>query len=265
VRFIVLLLIAIAGAASAQSTPHADRPVVAVIDSGVARTPELAGSLIAEYDTAATTARPAFQPRYDHGTMVATILVREAKQSLGIVSIRIDDPAGRPAGANPPCQPSPEPVAEAIRKATSLGVDAINISLALQDDPSIVDAIRQASKKGILIVLAAGNDGLDHPGNLKMATAAFPKAVLVGALDGAGQVWSGTNRPDDQRLPYNYAWQRGVDVPTVLANGMAARATGTSFAAPIETARLLAAGKIGVHMPDLASLPESLTAATPGS
>jgi hypothetical protein len=63
--------------------------------------------------------------------------------------------------------------------------------------------------------------------------------VLVGALDSAGQVWEKTNRPAQRSFPYHYSWQLGVAVPTALADGQAARATGTSFAAPIETAQRL--------------------------
>jgi subtilisin family serine protease len=215
------------------------RPVVAVIDSGVARTPELEGLLVAEYDVAAPSPRQAFVPRYDHGTMVATILARAAKNQVEIVSIRIDDPAGCPAGANPPCQPSAKVVERAIRQATRLGVDAINLSLSLAEDKGIVDAVRDAAAKGITIVIAAGNEGRDHPANLRMAEAAYPHAVLVGALDAGGQPWAMTNKPDANPEGYLYTWQRGVDVPTMLANGRAAFATGTSFAAPIETARLI--------------------------
>ena len=89
------------------------------------------------------------------------------------------------------------------------------------------------------VVLAAGNDGLDRPGNLSLARAAFPWAILVGALDATGAPWAGTNRPETNPEGYHYAWQPGVDVPTATATGAAAIATGTSFAAPIETARLL--------------------------
>jgi subtilisin family serine protease len=218
----------------------AARPLVAVIDSGVARTPELADLLVAEYDVASSAPRQAFVPRYDHGTMVATILARAAKNQIGIVSVRIDDPAGCPEGANPPCQPSAKVVERAIRKATRLGVDAINLSLSLADDEGIIDAVRDAAAKGITIVIAAGNEGRDHPANVRMAAAAYPRAVLVGALDAVGQPWAMTNRPDANPEGYLYSWQRGVDVPTMLANGMPAHATGTSFAAPIETARLMA-------------------------
>ena len=218
----------------------AQRPRVAIIDSGVAKTTELAGLVSAEYDMASDPGRTEFQPRYDHGTMVATILARAAHGQVDIISLRIDDPAGCPAGANPPCQPSAAPVARAIRRAADLGVDAINISLALDQDPSITAAIADAAAKGIRVVLAAGNNGYDHPGNLAPARAAYPNAVLVGAIDSDGKPWSGTNRPDATPEGYNYAWQLGVKVPTAAIDGRPVTGTGTSFAAPLETARFLA-------------------------
>src|SRR5207237_10383924 len=108
---------------------------------------ELAGPVSAQYDMASDPGRAEFQPRYDHGTMVATILARAAHGQVDIISLRIDDPAGCPAGANPPCQPSAAPIAKAIRRATDLGVDAINISLALDQDPSITAAIADAAAR----------------------------------------------------------------------------------------------------------------------
>ncbi|WP_221239378.1 S8 family peptidase [Sphingomonas xinjiangensis] len=234
-------MIAALSAAVAPADEQPLRPRVAIIDSGVARTPELASVLVAEYDMASNPPRPAFKPHFDHGTMVATILARSAGYRVEIVSLRIDDPAGCPAGSTPPCQPSGEPVARAIRHAADLGVDAINISLALGNDAVITDAVRYAGGKGIPVILAAGNQGLSHPANLAMARAAYPSAVLVGAIDGAGSPWSGTNRPDAEPEGYNYVWHFGVNVPTSAADGRPVTATGTSFAAPIETARLLTA------------------------
>ena len=67
--------------------------------------------------------------------------------------------------------------------------------------------------------------------------------MLGGALDAYGQPWNGTNRPEAGDPGYRYVWQRGVEVPTELADGSQVVATGTSFAAPIEAARLLAAAK----------------------
>ena len=233
-------LLAALSVASA-STAHADpsRPRVAIIDSGIARTPELASLIVAEYDVAATPQRPAFRPRFDHGTMVATILARAARHNVSIISFRIDDPAGCPSGASPPCQPSAVPIADAIRRATALGVDAINLSLALDGDPRITAAVKDAAAKGIGIVMAAGNQGRQHPSNLAPARAAYPAAVLVGAVDAAGKRWSGTNLPDPRPRDYNYVWRLGVQVPTTGADGRPVTGTGTSFAVPIETARLL--------------------------
>jgi hypothetical protein len=216
------------------AAPAAARPVVAIVDSGVARTPELERVVIGEYDMAGT--RPAFHPRYDHGTMVATILSREAQGAVDILSFRIDDPAGCPPGKAPPCQPSVMPIVHAIDKAIELGVDAINLSLTLADSPTITQAVRRATDKGILVVMAAGNAGRDRPDNIMMARAGFPHAVLVGATDFSGIPWSGTNRPvSDDRLAY--VWRPGVAVPTASATGQRVFGTGTSFAAPIETAR----------------------------
>ncbi|HUD91064.1 S8/S53 family peptidase [Sphingobium sp.] len=212
---------------------------MAIIDSGVAKTAELQPLLTAQYDMASLPARAAFKPRYDHGTMVATILARAAARDVEIISLRIDDPAGCPTGANPPCQPNVAPVAAAIRRAVSLEVDAINISLALDDDPRIAAAAGEAGARGIDVILAAGNRGLDHPDNLTAARAAYPRAVLVGALDAAGLPWIGTDRPDPAPHRYLYTWQLGVKVPTVAADGRAVAGTGTSIAVPIETARLL--------------------------
>jgi hypothetical protein len=172
--------------------------------------------------------------------MVATILAHATDRAVRIISFRIDDPAGCPGNSVPPCQPSGAPIARAIQMATDAGVDAINLSLLLKDDPSIVSAVRAATRRGIRVIMAAGNQGLDHPGNLRMAIAGYPHAVLVGALDVDGNAWSGTNAPGDHAAGrYNYVWQRGVAVPTRTADGTSVYVTGTSFAAPIETARLI--------------------------
>lgn len=227
------------------STPTLARPVVAIIDSGVARTAELDHALVGEQDLAGD--RPAYQPRFDHGTMVATILNREAAGAVDILSLRIDDPAGCPAGRAPPCQPSAKPIVRAIQRAIDLRVDAINLSLSLADDPAITEAVRRAARAGILVVMAAGNAGRDRPDNISMAEAGFPYTVLVGATDAAGHPWSGSNRPrpDDQRI---YVWRPGVAVPTMTAGGQTVFGTGTSFAAPIETARrvLAKSGEIAI-------------------
>ena len=203
VRVLLSFLCLFGAAAANAATPV---PVVAVIDSGIAATPELKPLLIGEVDVASAAGRAVFQPRYDHGTMVATILARSAGHTVHILSYRLDDPAGCPAGASPPCQGSAEPIARAIRLAAEAGVDAINLSLSLKDDPTIAKAVHDATARGITVVMAAGNDGMDHPVNVRMAQAGYPRAVLVGALDERGNAWSGGNAPGDHSAGrYNYA------------------------------------------------------------
>lgn len=221
------------------------RPVVAVVDSGIARTPELVSVLKAEYDEAGN--REPFQPHDGHGTMVATILNRAANGEIDIVSLRIDDAKGCPPSLHPPCQSDPRAVARAIDHATALGVDAINLSLALANDPAITAAVARATKRGITVVMAAGNNGRDHPDNLAMARQGYPLAVLVGATDEDGKPWAGTNRPEPDETGYAYAWQPGVSIPTVNAQGIICWATGTSFAAPVETARRVLAKPAPAH------------------
>jgi hypothetical protein len=168
------------------------------------------------------------------------VLHRAAKGGVDMVSLRIDDPAECPVGLNPPCQPNAQPIVAAIDKAVSLGVDAINISLALKSDPAIEQAIGRAARSGVRVVLAAGNNGADHPGNLAMAIAGYPNTVLVGALDPFGEPWAKSNRPDVRSgTDYNFDWRPGVDIATTNADGSAARASGTSIAAPMETAFVL--------------------------
>lgn len=220
-------------------------PRIAIIDSGIAETRELKPLLEAEYDLATTPARTPFLPRYDHGTMVATILARAAHRKVRLISLRIDDPRGCPPKLSPPCQPRSAPIADAIRTAIRLGVDVINISLAMPSDPAIVAAVREAAAKRIHVVLAAGNEGLDHPGNLAAARAGYPMTVLVGATDRAGRVWTHSNRPEPEVSGYRYTWQPGVDISTVAADGRAKLGTGTSFAAPLESARIADAGRPG--------------------
>lgn len=228
---------AIAAAIAGSPASAADRPLVAVIDGGVARTAELEGVLVEELDFAATPARAPFTPTNDHGTLVATVLHRAAGGAVDIMSLRIDDPAGCPEGANAPCQRDPLAIAAAIHAAIDLGADAINISLNMPDDPAIIAAVHRAAASGVKVVLAAGNDGADSPGNRQAAIAGYPGAVLVGALDWTGEAWVGSNQPDDEAgRSYKYVWRPGVAVDTIRADGTPGRASGTSIAAPIETA-----------------------------
>lgn len=225
--FLVVSATLIASAATA-------RPLVAVIDSGIAVTAELRPHLVGEVDAAARPARARLKPRFDHGTKVATILSRAAAGQADILSIRVDDPAGCPSGVNPPCQSDRNVIAWAVYAAVAHRADVINISMALMDAPVISRAVSFAAWHGTQVVIASGNDGRLVPNNLSHARAGYPNAVLVGALEPDGSMWLKSNRPPTSPVGYSFTWRWGARVPTALMDGTPTVASGTSLAAPIE-------------------------------
>ncbi len=112
------------------------------------------------------------------------------------------------------------------------GVPVINISLSGPRNPAVASAIARITKRGHIIVAAAGNDGPAAP------------PVFPGAYDGV----VGVTAVDAQNRVYRYANRgahvdfsaRGVAVAAIDAKGAVRDATGTSFAAPVIAARLAA-------------------------
>jgi hypothetical protein len=128
------------------------------------------------------------------------------------------------------------------------GVPVINVSLSGPRNPAVASAIARITKRGHVIVAAAGNDGPAAP------------PVFPGAYDGV----LGVTAVDAQNRVYRYANRgthvdfaaRGVAVPTIDAKGDVRDATGTSFAAPIIAARL--AGQL--RKPDSAAAQKAIRA-----
>ena len=231
-RCVSLFLVA---SATLSTSAAIARPLVAVIDSGIAVTAELRPHLVGEVDAAARPARAMLVPRFDHGTKVATILSRAAGGQADILSIRVDAPVGCPAGVNPPCQSNRDVIAWAIYAAVARRADVINISMALMDAPVISRAISFAAWHGTQVVIASGNDGRLVPNNVSHARAGYPNAVLVGALESDGSMWRKSNRPATSTpAGYSFTWRWGASVPTALMDGTPTVASGTSLAAPIE-------------------------------
>jgi hypothetical protein len=105
--------------------------------------------------------------------------------------------------------------------------------------------------------MAAGNQGQERPANLAAAIAGHPATVLVGALDAFGEPWENSNKPDAASgADYNFVWRPGVEVWTAGADGAPVQASGTSLAAPMETASILVGmrGKKAVQDADAAEV-----------
>ncbi|MFD0721028.1 type VII secretion-associated serine protease mycosin [Streptomyces globosus] len=156
---------------------------VAVIDSGVARIPELEGQVLPGKDFATAYGNDERTDYDRHGTSMAAIIAGSGKHPSGdgayglapgakILPIRV------PHEEN---QLAPSWTA-AIRYAADSEAKIINISMGMseRDDPARADAVKYALSKGKLIFAAVGNDGKST--NDVKYPAATPGIVGVGAV-----------------------------------------------------------------------------------
>ncbi|TWX53663.1 S8 family serine peptidase [Colwellia hornerae] len=120
--------------------------------------------------------------------------------------------------------------------------DVVNLSLGgLSDCPSYMqEAINAANEAGVMVVVAAGNDGINvesfTPGNCLGVT-------TVGALTSSGDKASFSNYGD--RLDFT---AQGIDIISLTATeGSVGWWEGTSFSSPLVAASLLLAKQAAPH------------------
>jgi hypothetical protein len=116
------------------------------------------------------------------------------------------------------------------------GVDIVNMSFSGPQDPAVARAIERMSKKGIVLVAAAGNQGPIAPPSYP---AAYPQVIAVTAVNR-----NGDNYPKANRGTHIDVSAPGVDVLTALPRAQQGLRTGTSFAAPFVTAIIASQGDI---------------------
>jgi hypothetical protein len=128
-------------------------------------------------------------------------------------------------------------IAAGVRHAVAVGASVIVICLAGAEPlPRTRRAIADAGARGVVVVAAAGNDGVDidvapsFPGGYDA-----PNLVTVAAADGDGRLLPSSNRGRvvDAVVP-------AAAVPTCNATGAPIRAGGTSAAAAVMAGRLAA-------------------------
>ena len=112
----------------------------------------------------------------------------------------------------------------------SFGVKLVNMSFSGPRDELVAEAIEKLSRKGIVFVAAAGNEG---PTAAPSYPAAYPQVIAVTAVTKDLHNYRHANRGDhiDVAAP-------GVDIWTAMPGGRAGYHSGTSFAAPQVTAIL---------------------------
>jgi serine protease len=154
-----------------------DGVIVAVIDTGVAKVPDLAQTeLVPGWNFVNNTADATDD--HGHGTHVAGTIAQSTHNGVGVAGVAfhakimpIKVLSARGSG-------SISGIAEGIRFAADHGAKVINMSLGGPMASSVLGkAINYAHQKGVTVVCAAGNDGrgkVSYP-------AAYPHAIAVAA------------------------------------------------------------------------------------
>jgi serine protease AprX len=188
------------------SSPNGRGVTVAVVDTGVADVPDLAGRVL-HLDVSSSRPRTDSGDDYGHGTFVAGLVGGDGRSS-----------AGRFQGAAPDARLLDIRVAQndgstslisvlrglqiVSASADALNIRVLNLSLSsgsplpYQVDP-LTQALEALWRQGVTVVTAAGNDG-PTPGSVS-SPGLDPTLLTAGALDEAGT----PARDDDTVAPYS--------------------------------------------------------------
>jgi membrane-anchored mycosin MYCP len=195
---------------------------VAVVDSGVDYTPQLAGR-VTDYDVTGT----GVQDCQAHGTAVASIIAASDEAASGepfagvapaakIISIKVNSQERGTSNF----------LAQGIEDAALLGAQVINVSIVTRNTPQLVAAVNFALRKGAVIVAAGGNDG-PQTGVGPFYPANYPGVLSVGAVASDGSLGDFSDQRSDVAVT-----APGVDVIGAYPGGGYQEINGTSFATP---------------------------------
>lgn len=162
-----------------------------------------------------------------HGTHVAGTIAAE-KNDFGvtgvaynakIMAVKVLDDNG--SGTN-------VDVAAGIKYAADNGADVINLSLGGGYSSEIEEAVKYATAKGTVVVMAAGNEYASEPGF--PANLANQWGVTVGAVDSANKMPDFSNKAGSTELDYVVA--PGSQVYSTTPDNTYSTFSGTSMATP---------------------------------
>ncbi|MGC8963215.1 MAG: S8 family peptidase [Candidatus Bipolaricaulaceae bacterium] len=164
-------------------------------------------------------------PIHYHGTSVASVIAAYAQNIVGVapkvrlMDVRFLDSQGLFY------ERDWKKLAQAIDYAVQNGARIINLSLYAKGNPPavVMEALRRAWEKGVIVITIAGNDGRSGVNPLGR-----PDCVLtVAATDRADRPASFSNYGPEVDLS-----APGVEIPALLPTGGVGSFSGTSFAAP---------------------------------
>ena len=174
----LLLGVLALAAPAAIAKASAPRVVVAVVDSGVTVTKQLASRILPGWDFVDDDAIP--NDQNGHGSEIASIVAAQCGSCV-ILPVRVIGGAGIGTA---------EVAAQGVQWAVAHGAQVINLSMTTPaDNAALSDAIEAAVHAGVTVVVAAGNAGepVGYPG------ASAPDAITVGSVDTAGNRYSWSN------------------------------------------------------------------------
>lgn len=222
--------------------------VVAVLDTGVdASHPDLAGRVLPGWDSMDPEGDGRSDPN-GHGTHVAGIIGAASGNGEGIsgvapgvqiLPVRVLDATGNG---------DDDELAFGIIWAVDNGADIVNLSIGGAIPSTLLEgAIDHAVSNGVLVVVAAGNDGAT--GNAPSYPAAYRQVLAVGSTDASDRrsMFSNTGEYLDIAAP-------GSWIVSTWPGGRYQSSSGTSMAAPfVAGAAALLQSRTGLRGNELAS------------
>jgi subtilisin len=163
-----------------------------------------------------------------HGTHVSGTIAAE-NNGIGVTGIAYDAKIMAVKVLDAQGSGSYASIAKGIYYAADNGANIINMSLGgSSSNDTLKSAIEYASKKGVIMVMAAGNEGDSMPAY--PARYAYNSGIAVGAVDKNNNFTDFSNRSGSKEITYVTA--PGVDVYSTVPNNKYANYTGTSMATP---------------------------------
>jgi membrane-anchored mycosin MYCP len=195
---------------------------VAVVDSGVNYSPQLAGRVSA-IDLTGTGAEDCV----GHGTAVAGIIAASDLQARGVLFTGVA-PLARIMSikvTNNPKSFSSALLAEGIYDAAFRGAQVINVSAVTpKSTPALLAAVDYAQSRNAVIVAAGGNDTSSGKGPFYPAS--YPGVLSVGAVEHDGAL-----APFSDRLSDVAVTAPGWNITSLVLGGYQDEMDGTSFSA----------------------------------
>ncbi len=267
--------------------------VVAVLDTGVAyanrgpfrRSPDFSPhEFVQGYDFVAKNPFP--NDRNGHGTFVASTIAEATNNRRGLTGLAYGARIMPVRVLNTQGEGEASTIAEGVRFAVQHGARVINLSLEFSpnvtasDIPELIEALRYARRRGVLVVAAAGNEG--HTAIAYPARA--PDVIAVGATtehgclanysnDGSGLTLVAPGGGADADLPGDPnchpelppgrdIYQETFTGSSVRRFGLPSGYEGTSMAAPhvAATAALIIASRVLGRRPTPAQITARLRA-----